>query len=77
MQLNKRWYLEYIDPEKWAIKFKRDIDSRRSKRTHATSRILMKGSLQFTQLDGRFKGNDIFKWMVTTNTNPEYERFYS
>ena len=35
----------------------------------------MKGSLQFTELDGRFKGNDIFKWMVSITHNPEYQRF--
>ena len=33
----------------------------------------MKGSLQFTELDGRFKGNDVFKWMVNITHNPEYE----
>lgn len=35
----------------------------------------MKGSLRFTQLDGRFKGHDIFKWMVTATYMPEYQRF--
>ena len=35
----------------------------------------MKGSLTISQIRWRFKGNDIFKWMVTTNTNPEYESF--
>ena len=35
----------------------------------------MKGSLQFTELDGRFKGNEVFKWMVTITHNPEYQRF--
>ena len=29
----------------------------------------MKGSLQFTELDGRFKGNEVFKWMVTITHN--------
>ena len=35
----------------------------------------MQGSLRFTQLDGRFKGHDIFKWMVTATHLPEYRRF--
>ena len=35
----------------------------------------MQGSLRFTQLDGRFKGHDIFKWMVTATHLPEYQRF--
>jgi hypothetical protein len=33
--------------------------------------------LQFYELDGRWKGYDIFKWCCVTKTPPKYERFHA